>query len=188
MGIYLRASSQDVNTDLNYVGSRNSSTNSRFFIGNTYHSLKRDGYYFGFNTSTPDDKKPTATVNAIQDMYLNFQNNRKNILNSTEIEDISSRTLDSSNTYPIAVFGANYSGTVQYMSKIKLYKLEISQGSNIIYRFIPAVRNADSAKGLYEIETKTFYTNDGTGSFTVGSTIEQTYSVYKYNGTSWVAV
>ena len=69
------------------------------------------------------------------------------------------------------IFATNSNGNVDYKSSIKLYKMTISDGTNMIRNFIPCYRNSDNVVGLYDIVNNVFYTNQGTGAFTYGNII-----------------
>ena len=51
--------------------------------------------------------------------------------------------------------------------KIYYFKITDKSTGNLVRYFVPAVRNTDSVAGLYDIVNDLFYTNAGTGTFTV---------------------
>ena len=53
----------------------------------------------------------------------------------------------------------------------KLYSCNIYDNTIIIRNLVPCYRKADSVAGLYDLVNNTFYTNQGTGEFTVGPDI-----------------
>ena len=55
----------------------------------------------------------------------------------------------------------NYTGNVHYL------KITDKSTGNLVRYFVPAVRNTDSVAGMYDIVNDLFYTNAGTGTFTV---------------------
>ena len=69
----------------------------------------------------------------------------------------------------------------------KLYYLNIYQKSGVLARsFVPVRRISDSVLGLYDLVTGSFYTNQGTGSFTAGPDWSRvTVSTHTYEG--WIA-
>lgn len=71
-------------------------------------------------------------------------------------------------TYPIYLFGVSSN----YKTAQKLYSCEIYDDGALVNKLIPCKRKSDSVLGMYDIVTNTFYTNNGTGSFTYGSEVE----------------
>ena len=63
-----------------------------------------------------------------------------------------------------------YSGTVQ-SGRAKMYYLLLSNNMQKKLELIPCYRQSDSVAGMYDRVAKAFYTNNGTGSFTVGGDI-----------------
>lgn len=67
-----------------------------------------------------------------------------------------------------------YTGNQNYLIG-RVYYFEVYESGVLVRKFIPAMRNSDSALGMYDIldaNTNTaFHTNAGTGDFTYGSTI-----------------
>ena len=53
-------------------------------------------------------------------------------------------------------------------SKSRIYKLQITDGTELVRNFIPARRNSDGEIGMYDTVTNTFFTNAGTGEFIAG--------------------
>lgn len=69
----------------------------------------------------------------------------------------------SNNTYQMVLFKPYTTCT-----KAKLYKCIISKNGIYEREFIPAKRKSDNVVGMYDMVTKTFFTNAGTGTFTAG--------------------
>ena len=57
--------------------------------------------------------------------------------------------------------------STRYFGKIKLYSCEIYEGSSLVRDFIPC-KNPSNEIGLYDLVTKEFYGNAGTGAFIGG--------------------
>lgn len=71
--------------------------------------------------------------------------------------------------YPIVIFGRNYKNIVNqpaYAMQIYSYK-HIRDGACIL-NLVPCYRKSDNEAGMYDTVTGTFYTNVGTGVFTLG--------------------
>ena len=90
-----------------------------------------------------------------------------------------------SNSMTINVNGVQrqYSGTVsaadsnnitlfgmcgKYRISARVYYANMWNNNVLVRRFIPAKRNSDNVVGMWDMVTKTFFTNAGTGSFTAG--------------------
>lgn len=58
----------------------------------------------------------------------------------------------------------NYGGAHSMIGKFKAYDAD----GNVLCDMVPAVRTADNVAGMYDLESDTFYTNNGSGSFTAG--------------------
>ena len=175
MGIYAKVLSTNISSDLIYFGSRGSE-NSRFWIGNTSSKL-----YFGWNTTTTASNRPIISNEDINEIKMNYLNDRKHILNNQEIDN-NIGTL-ASNTYPLTIFAGNELGTINYKSSILLYDLIVSEGNIIKYHFIPChckttVINVDGDEypsgtiGLYDLVNGKFYTKSGTGEFIKGPNVD----------------
>lgn len=53
----------------------------------------------------------------------------------------------------------------------KLQKMRIKEDNVLVRNFIPCYRKSDNEAGLYDTVNDVFYTNQGTGSFTVGANV-----------------
>ncbi len=70
---------------------------------------------------------------------------------------------------PLMLFASYYNGTGNNLGnygKHKLYSFKVWRSGTLIHNLVPAVRESDSAKGLYDIKADKFY--PGTDSFTMG--------------------
>lgn len=54
------------------------------------------------------------------------------------------------------------------ISNIRIYHCYIKDGDTYIYNLYPVYRKSDNKPGMYDIVNGVFYTNQGTGEFTVG--------------------
>lgn len=71
-------------------------------------------------------------------------------------------------TTNIYLFGRSYSSVS--CSKIKMYRCKMYKAGTLIRDFVPC-KNPDGVAGLYDIVNGTFYTNQGSGTFTAGADI-----------------
>lgn len=94
--------------------------------------------------------------------------------NRIDIAGMSSQTLTKgTNTYGsvcLFAYGVGKTST-NYHFNGRLYHLRFYNNSEVVEEFIPCYRKSDSVPGLYDIVNQIFYTNSGTGSFTVGQDI-----------------
>ena len=70
---------------------------------------------------------------------------------------------------PITIFGLNQNGSNIQSGSVKLYSLKIYEGNTLIRDFVPARNKSTSVLGLYELVQNTFYTNNGSGTFSYGA-------------------
>ena len=63
-----------------------------------------------------------------------------------------------------AMTGAALTG---YLYKGKVYSVKVNKGNELLANYIPCVRKSDSKPGMYDTVSKTFYTNAGTGEFSI---------------------
>jgi len=78
-------------------------------------------------------------------------------------------------TMSVFLFAQNENGQITHIntSKDKLYSCQISQDDVLVRNFIPCYRKSDNVIGLYDLVTKTFFTNQGTGTFLKGPDVNQ---------------
>ncbi len=83
-------------------------------------------------------------------------------------QDYTSQTTTTSSTTPCSIFSVYYFGGEMYKRScaIKLYHFKTS--SIDLY---PCVRKSDSKTGMFDVVSKTFYANSGTGEFAVGGNV-----------------
>lgn len=68
------------------------------------------------------------------------------------------------------LFAIDWDGTAYYATNTRVYSCRIWNGTQVIRHFIPAMRKSDDEIGMFDIVNGIFYTNDGSGSFVIGST------------------
>ena len=111
------------------------------------------------------------------ELYLNFKNDRKFKCNDYE----QSLTSSISSTIPFSyyVFQQNESGvpTGSGMILYRVHKLIITQGSQLVREFIPAVRKSDLKPGLFELSEQRFYTDSSTGGTLLFGSFKVTHSI-----------
>ena len=76
-------------------------------------------------------------------------------------------TSFNTHTYPMYLFGLNMDGGFQYASISRIYYCKIWQNNTLVRDFVPC-KAADNTPGFFDRVTSTFYTNSGSGTFTIG--------------------
>lgn len=82
-------------------------------------------------------------------------------------------TMSGSFTTPcnVTLFTLNRNGSKVEHGSVKLYSTKIFDNDVLIRDFVPCYRKSDNVPGLWDKVEEKFYTNDGSGSFTVGQNI-----------------
>ena len=80
-------------------------------------------------------------------------------------------TYSTGNFKPNAKFRLFHSGGADSLAKMQgdIYSCEISEGDDLMCCLVACCRKADNEAGVYDIVNKVFYTNAGSGVFTVGA-------------------
>jgi len=129
-----------------------------------YYDIPNRGYYYNFGNSTvllPHNKN----VGGEDVEYLITCDS--GIATVTGTYDGTANYTSRIGKGPLGIF-SRYNK--DYYSTMRLYQLQFWQGESYpcIGEYIPCYRKFDNKPGLYDIVTKTFYTNQGTGEFLVG--------------------
>jgi len=67
----------------------------------------------------------------------------------------------------------SFSDYSQSVKKGRYYYVQIKDSTGTLVRdFVPAKRNSDNVVGMYDTVSRTFFTNQGTGDFVAGPTLE----------------
>ena len=92
-------------------------------------------------------------------------------------DNVHETTFSASFTDPVSLclLGWNRNGT--YLSNtegndILLYRFKIYDNNVLVRDMIPCYRKSDNIAGMYDLVNNVFYTNQGTGTFTVGNDIQ----------------
>lgn len=73
--------------------------------------------------------------------------------------------------YPLGLFCRNANGTLSNKASCRIYSCKITKSGTLERNFIPCYRKADTVAGMYDIVHDVFYTNQGSGTFVVGSDV-----------------
>ena len=118
-----------------------------------------------------------ASINFSNFITLNtefeLKENKNGIyINSEQIATFNT-TTDFTTTGDLYLFTRNSTSLGAYWYG-KIYGFQIYDNDNLICNLIPCYRNSDKEIGMYDLITDTFFTNQGTGSFTYGQAINDT--------------
>lgn len=94
------------------------------------------------------------------------------------ITDTNSNSRSSNSIY---IFGTNKAGTAGDPSSARLYSCKIIKDDETVRNYIPAKRNSDGAIGMYDLVSKSFFTNAGTGTFTAGAELPSVISGWLFD-------
>lgn len=179
-GMYLEAALTEVlqnppeNGGKNFLGV----ISSNFLIGYQNNNDSQDfrfsrkkgiGVTLEYDFDTPLDTNKHTFQN-------NYLNNHKFVVDE---ESVDAPDAEFKNTRGMAIFRTIFGTTGYYNApiKAKIYRLKISQDTDIIADVYPAKRDSDGVVGMYDIISNTFFTNSGTGSFIAGDGLTPVYRV-----------
>ena len=93
-------------------------------------------------------------------------------------------------TYYLFAFHYSSSPGIYKTANARIYGCKLYNGSTLVRNFIPCVRDSDSEPGMYDLVNDVFYDNDGSGSFSVGSTVTASpiISAYAKVSGAWQAL
>ena len=121
------------------------------------------GSFVGFLPNYP------WTTGTVLEVKCNYKNDRKIIIDQTEMKDITDTHISGTISNTIYLFARHYGSTVTKMVG-KIYGVEITDGNDVVGDFIPA-KDENNVGFMFDKVRHTVYLNDGTGSFTVGRTL-----------------
>ena len=104
-----------------------------------------------------------------------FNNEKNYIVISKTLMQIGERTkrqisyTDFETPYNCYIFYVSGENIYGQKAQMRLYNFKIYQNDVLIKDFIPCYRKSDNEIGLYDTVNNVFYTNQGTGEFTVGA-------------------
>ena len=145
-----------------YFGTRSSSSSSDMFMlyEVSLTSLRSD-FGSGQNTFTVDSSHSRGIVD-MSKTTTSFK--------TYSVSNSSSTFTSSYNLYLLAV---NTAGTASLSGKVKLYSCQIYDNGTLVRDYIPCI-NASGTTGVYDLVGGKFYSNAGSGEFTVGRTVPST--------------
>lgn len=93
------------------------------------------------------------------------------VINGTQVASHSVASFTSQ--YNLFLFAGNNQGTANWFGSYKVYSFKLYENNLLVRDFIPAVRKSDNVAGLYDMVTRQFFTNQGSGTFAVGGYVER---------------
>ena len=123
------------------------------------------GIYYG---QTNDQLILKEFDNNFHEFNLDIYNKNVSIDNNSTIS-ISYNNFDVGINYYL--FARNGSNIAISKGSYKIAYCKMYYEDNLVRDFAPCYRNSDNVAGLYDFVTNTFFTNQGTGTFTVGNNI-----------------
>lgn len=158
-----------------FIGFMNPSNNA-VRAGVHYYS---GAIMFGANDTVKSGVAPTANERMV--LKGDFTNGAQKLYKNDELIASSAKTFNfGNNELSTYIFARNCTGSMNY-SNIKLYSAKIYEGKTLVRYYIPMKRKSDKVSGLYDLMTKTFVTNGGSGDFNIG-TIFAHENASIYNG------
>ena len=130
--------------------------------------------YYGWNgVNTAQENRKVISLNTLHTCKLNYLNNRKSLFDDVQDDNLvlNFATL-TQGSFSLYVFARdNTNNVADFLSQIKLYSFQITDGTTLVRNFIPCYRKSDSVIGLYDTVTGQFFTNQGTGTFLKGNDV-----------------
>lgn len=140
------------------------------FNGNT-------GAYWGVNTAGNFEMEGDTGVSAVNSRhYISYYPGSTLYIDGTQVRTRSLKT-------PLGNYALFNLNTGSYYCKTKLYSCKIYDAINTLVRsFVPCIRRSDGAVGLYDAIDKTFYANNGSGTFGFAIDTHMQFEEVSYGG------
>lgn len=85
-------------------------------------------------------------------------------------------TLEFETPTNLAIFACNTNGTIGLQTSARLSILSFDEGAEDKSNLVACYRKSDGEAGMYDLVTKTFHPNEGTGEFIIGPEIPSPYT------------
>lgn len=169
-------------SNIEYVplfGSWNINTDSRF---NTWF-FNTNQCSFGFGDNNGSSEYVSIVLNKINTIETYADSTKVYIKNNDTIVSYNKGNFVNPN-YNVYIFTRNNSGSTTSFSKFKLHRFKIYDNNDLVRDFVACYRKSDNVAGLYDLVNGVFYTNAGTGSFTIGPKYNNSVYLIKDNNNS----
>lgn len=145
------------NSDVHEVSGTGTTGSNCFYIGNYNGKLAYGDGKTDITTSVAISGRISCAIDAY-----------KKIVSVSGASDIAFTPQSPSTSLNLSIFAfSRTNGTVTAHSAT-LYSCQIYESETLIRDFVPCYRKSDNVAGLYDKVNGVFYTNAGTGTFTVG--------------------
>lgn len=134
--------------------------------------------YYPYYGSVAREPHEQYTFNT--DFTVDFNKN-KCYIDSNLIEEFPTASTEFNNQRNIYLLNANNNNSLFYVNSgtVRCYYFNIYNNDTLVRCFVPCYRIADNVAGMYDTVNGAFYTNQGTGTFTVGNIIPTKFIVRK---------
>lgn len=146
---------------------------TKYYIG-----VYRVGYSYGYIHMGLTDIAPFNISGGGQNVKMDLTYDGSTLTlksannQTTNVSISSSGVVDTELTMTIFALnrtvGASTTPEMADRGALKLYALTISKAGTLVRDFVPCYRKSDNVAGLYDLVNGVFYTNAGSGTFTVG--------------------
>lgn len=169
--IETKFSTKESTSDTILYGSRNGSNNYDFTIWINTSTNKGIAVHYPITSSSKRDTSWFYRNNIIDNpVVLKITPDNCYVNNEIKYSFTDTRT-EYTGGYEAYMFGRNQSNGIEARGKFKIYYFKIWTNNILTHSFIPCYRKSDNVAGMYDIVTKTFFINSGTGDFTIGAEI-----------------
>ena len=162
-----------------YFAGFGTNTSSRvYFLRVKYENgTALEGYTFDGTATASND---TVTLNTVYEYKSIMESGNQKIYRDGVLLKEGAST--GSNVYgTIWLFGANYNGSINGNTNCKLYSCKFTFDGNVVGDYVPCYRKSDGEVGLFDLVTRKFFGNSGTGTLTKGSDVTNssaTFNIY----------
>lgn len=149
----------------NFIYGAREGTNGRFVLG--VSSQNGNYFYFGYGNQSGSTNEWYVDVYSEHSLELNYKNSKTSLIDNKGLVRLNGTLPEFNINTTITIFGRNYSGSFVGFRQ-RVYENKISQNSQLVRNFIPCKRIVDNEIGMYDLVSKEFFTNAGSGSFIGG--------------------
>lgn len=140
-------------------GARDNTTSYLYAFWHIASNAYRTDYYGKYENMTVSDELARTVVDKNKNITI--------IGNSS----LTYTATDAQTPYSLYLFAVNKTGTATSYSYVKIYSCQIYDNSALVRDYVPCI-NAQGTVGLYDMANDMFYTNAGTGTFSIGEKID----------------
>ena len=134
----------------------------------TYPSQSNSYSSFGNISDKATDKACLPYIRGIITLDKNSCEVIYSGMDSTKsIATLNATSLTENQNSHICLFARGNNGAYERFSKCRIYEYWYYEGDTLVQHMVPVIRNTDTKPGMYDTVSGTFYTNAGTGEFTV---------------------